>query len=70
MDHFAVGNRVAHNVAERLLTGRRAEEYFLQHSHSLVQVINDNILDLRNAACGFDFGVKGRAEWAIEVKGL
>ncbi len=70
IDALAVVNRVAHNVAERLLTGRRAEEYFLQHSHALVQVFNNNILDLRNTACGFDFGVKDKPEWAIEVKGL
>ena len=58
------------NVAERLLTGRRAEEFFLQHSLSLVQINTDDILDFRQEACGFDFGVKGNAELAFEVKGL
>ena len=28
------------------------------------------MLDLRLAAQGFDFGVQGRPEWAIEVKGI
>lgn len=63
-------NRVAHNVAERLLTGRLAEEFFLNNAHSLIQVEPTNLLDLRQAACGYDFGVRNRPEWAIEVKGL
>lgn len=61
---------VAQNVAERLLTGRRAEEYFLANSVSIVKVQANEILDLRLSACGFDFGVKGNQERAIEVKGL
>jgi transcriptional regulator with XRE-family HTH domain len=63
-------NHVAHNVAERLLTGRLAEEFFLQNAYSLIQVQPSNLLDLRQAACGYDFGVNKRPEWAIEVKGL
>jgi len=63
-------NRVAHNVAERLLTGRLAEEFFLRHTYSLIEVEPANLLDLRQAACGYDFGVRNRAEWAIEVKGI
>lgn len=58
------------NVAERLLTGRRAEEFFLEHSLSLVQIKTDDILDFRQEACGFDFGVRGNPELAFEVKGL
>lgn len=63
-------NRVAHNVAERLLTGRLAEEFFLQHAYSVIQVTPTNLIDRRQAACGYDFGVNGQPEWAIEVKGL
>jgi len=70
IDSLAVATRVAQNVAERLLTGRRAEEYFLAHSQRLVQIDAADILDFRQAARGFDFGVKGRDEKAIEVKGL
>lgn len=70
IDSLAVVNRVAHNVAERLLTGRRAEEYFLLHTNRLVAVPPPQIIDLRNAACGFDFGVQDKPEWAIEIKGL
>ena len=70
IDSLAVVTHTAHNVAERLLTGRRAEEFFLEHSTSLVQVESANILDLRQVAGGYDFGVRDRPEWAIEVKGL
>ena len=70
IDSLAVVTNVAHNVAERLLTGRLAEQYFLQESLPLVQVPSQNILDFRQSACGFDFGVQGRPEWAIEVKGM
>jgi hypothetical protein len=61
---------VVANVAERLLTGRRAEDYFLEHCARLVQVPRADLLDMRQAACGFDFGVKSDAARAIEVKGL
>jgi len=70
VDSLAVTTRVAQNVAERLLTGRRAEEYFLAHSQWLVQVEAGDILDFRQAARGFDFGVRGRDQVAIEVKGM
>ncbi len=70
IDALAVVNRVPANVAERLLTGRRAEEYFLQHCFSLIDVHQDSIIDLRQSAGGFDFGVQGNPQKAIEVKGL
>lgn len=70
VDSLAVVNRVAHNVAERLLTGRRAEEYFLAHSESLIQVQESAVLDMRQMACGYDFGVVHKPGWAIEIKGL
>ncbi|MGI4787396.1 MAG: DUF3883 domain-containing protein [Janthinobacterium lividum] len=70
VDALAVVTRVPHNVAERLLTGRRAEDFFLQHCKPLIQVDPGDVLDLRLSAQGFDFGVKGRPEWAIEVKGI
>ena len=70
IDALAVVNRVPANVAERLLTGRRAEEYFLQHCSSLIDVPPPSIIDLRLSASGFDFGIQGKPEKAIEVKGL
>lgn len=70
VDALAGLNRVVHNVTERLLTGRRAEEYFLTNSAALIEVATEEIVDLRNSACGFDFGVQHRPDWAIEVKGI
>jgi len=70
IDSLAATTRVAQNVAERLLTGRRAEEYFLAHSNRLVSLDPSDILDLRQAALGFDFGVSSQPRTAIEVKGL
>jgi hypothetical protein len=62
--------RVVFNVAERLLTGRRAEDYFLANVTSIVAHARESIIDYRNAARGFDFGVIDRPEIAIEIKGM
>jgi len=62
--------RPVQNVAERLLTGKRAEDYFLENCRSAIGVARRDILDFRNAARGFDFGVRGRPSQAVEVKGL
>ena len=70
VDALAVVTHIPHNVAERLLTGRRAEEYFLEHCAGLIQVKPEHILDLRQSALGFDFGIKEQPERAVEVKGL
>ncbi len=70
IDSLAVATRVAYNVAERLLTGRRAEEYFLAHTQPLIGVDATDIIDFRQAARGFDFGIRGGRDTAVEVKGL
>jgi hypothetical protein len=70
VDSMVAGPRVAQNVAERLLTGRRAEDYFLSHSESLIGIKPAELLDRRQSACGYDFGVLQRPELGIEVKGL
>jgi len=67
---LAVVTRVPGNVAERLLTGRRAEDYFLENCRALVQTEMKDILDLRLSALGFDFGIIEQPEQAIEIKGL
>lgn len=59
-----------HNVAERLRTGRLAEEHFLAHSDSIANITPTSILDHRNLARGYDFGVLRRDSIAIEVKGM
>ena len=63
-------NRGTANVAERLLTGYRAEQYFLDNCHQLLQVEAEDLVDMRISAQGYDFGVRKRPDWAIEVKGL
>ena len=70
IDSLGVTTYRAHNVAERLLTGRRAEEYFLKYSQRLLDISPSLLLDLRQGALGFDFGVKNNPDRAIEIKGM
>jgi hypothetical protein len=70
VDTLAIVPRTAYNVAERLLTGRRAEEFFLQNTWMLVQTVPADIVDVRQEACGYDFGVRGEPRLALEIKGL
>ena len=58
------------NVAERLRTGRLAEEYFLVHSERICGLSPSKLVDYRFEARGFDFGVKYESRLAIEVKGI
>lgn len=58
------------NVAERLRTGRLAEEYFMEHSERLCGVPSASLVDRRQDAAGHDFGASDRPQLAIEVKGL
>jgi 5-methylcytosine-specific restriction protein A len=60
----------ADNVAERLRTGRLAEEFFLANSTHICGIEPPRLRDVRIEARGFDFGVKTNASIAIEVKGL
>lgn len=59
-----------HNVAERLRTGRLAEQFFLDNSNRIVNVAAARILDHRALARGYDFAVRNRTKIAIEVKGI
>ena len=70
IDALAVVTKVPANVAERLLTGRRAEDYFLENCLRLVNADPAEIVDLRLSAGGFDFGIRNKPETAVEVKGL
>jgi len=70
IESLTPGPRTAGAVAERLLTGQRAERFFLDHSLALIGHPREGLLDKRIDACGYDFGVESRAELAIEVKGL
>jgi hypothetical protein len=57
-------------VAERLLTGRRAENLFLDNCERWVGIPRSDILDRRDSALGFDFAVARLPERVVEVKGL
>lgn len=61
---------ILNNVAERLLTGRKAEDYFIGNYISIIQRDDTNLIDIRNSACGYDFGIDTLPEIAIEIKGL
>ena len=67
---MAVDRDPVQNVAERLRTGRLAEEFFLENSEQICGVGPKLLLDCRDQACGFDFGVEGQDRLAIEIKGL
>lgn len=58
------------NVAERLRTGRLAEEFFLVNSERICGFPRSALIDTRLDARGFDFGVVSERRLAIEVKGL
>lgn len=58
------------NVAERLRTGRLAEAFFMSNSRVIANVAASRLLDHRELARGYDFGVRQRDAIAIEVKGL
>jgi hypothetical protein len=70
IDSLAISESVASGVAQRLLTGRLAEEFFLSHCEAIVGIPRRHIVDARNDCMGYDFAVSTKPEWAIEVKGL
>ncbi|MDA1013547.1 MAG: DUF3883 domain-containing protein [Planctomycetota bacterium] len=70
IDSLADVSRTSANVAERLLTGRRAEDYFLKHCDHLISYTREEICDARLLARGYDFGLSADNNIAIEVKGL
>jgi hypothetical protein len=70
VDSLAAVPRTAQNIAERLLTGRRAEEFFIENCEALVGIRQSELADHRQLACGFDFGVARLPKLGIEVKGL
>ncbi|HJP82476.1 MAG TPA: DUF3883 domain-containing protein [Fimbriimonadaceae bacterium] len=57
-------------VAQRLRTGRLAEEWFMVEGHKSVQQASRGIIDHRLDALGYDFKTLGNTNYAIEVKGL
>lgn len=58
------------DVAERLRTGRLAEDFFFKNTERICGIRPSELVDCRNEARGFDFGVRHQSRLAIEVKGL
>jgi hypothetical protein len=67
---MAAARNPAANVAERLRTGRLAEAHFIANCQTICGLPSNSLVDCRDFACGFDFGVHGRDLLAIEIKGL
>lgn len=70
IDAMLEPRRPVYNAAERLLTGRLAERYFVDHCEQIIAISNSDLIDHRDAACGFDFGLRSNPKIAIEVKGI
>jgi hypothetical protein len=70
LDALSSTTSTSAGVAERLLTGRRAEEFVLANAQPLFGVSRDSVTDMRERFVGYDFGITLKGEIAIEVKGL
>lgn len=70
MEVLARPANVTAAAAERLLTGRRAEDFVIEHWQAITEFPPELRLDRRLDGCGFDFGIRSRPEMAFEVKGL
>lgn len=51
-------------------TGRKAEEYFIEHYKKHAEPICSTLTDTRDKGCGYDFEIKTTESYYIEVKGL
>lgn len=61
------------SFAKRLITGRAAEQYFVENAGTMPGFVECTIEDATHWGCGFDFKLNPRngAPWqAVEVKGL
>jgi hypothetical protein len=70
LDALSVTTGVPGNAAERLLTGRRAEDFVLSNCQTLLRVPRIQVIDMRESMLGFDFRLDTRPEIVVEVKGL
>lgn len=66
-----VGPDYTSMVANRLVTGLAAEEYFMSRYREVPEFAGLAITDMRNSARGFDFLALAEAEYfCVEVKGI
>jgi hypothetical protein len=70
IDALAPERNIAASVAERLLTGRRAEEFFLENARKIVGVETAQLVDCRIMASGYDFATKKTDKRVFEIKGI
>jgi len=55
----------------RNITGRKAEEYFINYFHSDYNRIGEKLIDKRDFGCGYDFEIVGNNSIKyVEVKGV
>lgn len=70
LDALAPTTGVPAAAAERLLTGRKAEQFVIANSELVLGVPQAAVLDMRESMLGFDFRLDVRPEVVVEVKGL
>jgi hypothetical protein len=59
------------SFANRLITGKAAEEYFKSNYRSVHDFIDFELIDTTNLGCGFDFKLQNASLFfCVEVKGL
>lgn len=51
-------------------TGKAAENFFVQYYASTKKPVQGELIDCRDLGCGYDFIIKSKDEYYIEVKGL
>ena len=57
-------------LISRVPTGRKAEEIFLKHFAKTSQPVMGTLEDTRDKGCGYDFKIKNKTTYYVEVKGL
>lgn len=70
LDSLAQEQREPAAAAERLLTGRRAEQFILDECERVLGVPRSALVDRRDDLAGFDFEIRDERQIVVEVKGL
>lgn len=69
LDALAPTTGIPAAAAERLLTGRRAEEFLIENTQPVLGLPRAAIIDARESMLGFDFRVRD-SDVVVEVKGM
>jgi hypothetical protein len=70
LDALAEEQRAPAAAAERLLTGRRAEQFVMEQCRLVLNVAPTALIDRRDELLGFDFEIRDSRRLVVEVKGL